>query len=260
MAVSGDPIGQGLQSGQHTPVLPLKVAALQFKPERGCLKENRVRLEALIRLAAGRGAKLVVTPEMATSGYVFATRADIFEFCEPRIGESFSLFSTLAKELDITLVYGWPEFEVSSGHLYNSAAVCFSDRQPIFYRKRLLFDADTTWATPGDTPYPVWHSDEGIKLTLGICMDLNDERFRAHLRASRARICAFPTNWLDQGVDVWSYWAACIRESQVCLVAANTYGVEDAVPFRGESAILDGDVLLGSAKRMGDEIVCATIG
>lgn len=236
------------------------VAALQFKPWRGAVEENRSRLVYLIKAAAEAGAEIVVAPEMCTSGYVFPDRESIRPYLETRCGETTRMFAELAREQGITLAYGWAEIDQASDLFYNSASVMFPDeRSPLHYRKRLLYEADTTWAEPGDTPYPMWTTREGLQASLGICMDLNDERFQYHLRESKVRLCAFPTNWLDQGFSIWNYWAYCLRESRACLVAANTYGVEDETPFRGESAVLDGRVLLGYAAPTGDDIVMARV-
>lgn len=241
------------------PVSSLLTAAIQFKPIRKQPDKNRAALAELIRQAAKSGAELVVAPEMCTSGYIFSDPEDILPYCESRSGPSFQLFSQLACELQITLAYGWAEIEDDSAKLYNAATVLFPKNDPIFYRKRLLYDADKTWSQPGDTPYPLWRTKNNLTATLGICMDLNDERFRAHLVSSRARICAFPTNWLDQDCEVWGYWAYCLKDSQACLIAANNYGLEDDTTFRGESAILDGRQLLASAARTGDEVVLAKV-
>jgi predicted amidohydrolase len=236
------------------------VAAVQFKPWRGSVAENRERLSHLVRAAAKAGAELVVAPEMCNSGYVFPSREAIMPYCESRDGPTAQLFGGLAVELGITLAYGWPECEGPSGRLFNSATVFFSDgREPLYYRKRLLYETDTSWAEPGDTPYPVWTTRAGLRATLGICMDLNDDRFVDHLRTAQIRLCAFPTNWLDQGFPVWNYWAYRLHKTATCLVAANTYGVEDETPFRGESAVLDGRVLLGYAEPSGDDIVLARV-
>lgn len=236
------------------------VAAIQFKPWRGAVPENRARLAQLIAASAQAGAELVVAPEMCNSGYVFPDRETILPYCETREGPTAQMFATLARDLGITLAYGWPEIEEGTGRLFNSATVYFPNGDaPIFYRKRLLYESDTTWAEPGDTPYPVWTTRAGLRTTLGICMDLNDPRFTAHLRESDSRLCAFPTNWLDQGFSVWNYWAYRLHETRTCLVAANTYGVEGETPFPGESAVLDGRVLLGYADPTGDDIVMARV-
>jgi predicted amidohydrolase len=235
------------------------VAAIQFKPWRGAVADNRARLTHLIEASASAGAELVVAPEMCNSGYVFADRDAVLPFCEPRDGPTARLFERLAQRLGITLAYGWPEIEPLSGRLFNSATIFLPDQSPLYYRKRLLYEADTTWAEPGDTPYPLWRTRSGLQASLGICMDLNDERFCDHLRQNQVRLCAFPTNWLDQGFSVWNYWAYRLHRTPTCLVAANTYGVEDETPFRGESAVLDGRVLLGYAEPTGDDIVMARV-
>lgn len=235
------------------------VAALQFKPKRGAVVENRARLVPMIRAASQAGASLIVLPEMCTSGYVFADKESVLGLCESRDGETFQVFQSLATELDITLAFGWPEVEGDSGSLYNAATVCFPQSGPLFYRKRYLYEADTTWAEPGNTPYPRWKTREGLEATLGICMDLNDERFVKYLCEAKIRLCAFPTNWLDQDFVVWNYWAWCLQGTETCLVAANTFGLEDDIRFRGESAVLDGCVILGCASREGEDIVVAEV-
>ena len=62
---------------------PYRVAAIQFEPT---LFSKSANLEALLRLteeAAAGGAKLIVTPEMATTAYCWATRDEIASDVEP---------------------------------------------------------------------------------------------------------------------------------------------------------------------------------
>lgn len=235
------------------------VAALQFKPQRKRPEPNRQRLLGMIRIAARSGAELVVCPEMCTSGYVFPDPDSVRPYCETRDGPTFQLFSQEAIKGGFTLAYGWAEIDPESGLLYNSATVCFPDREPFFYRKNLLYEADETWAQPGDTPYPVWTTRSGLKTTLGICMDLNDDRFIEHLIEQEIRLCAFPTNWLDQDFCIWNYWAYRLHGTSTCLVAGNSYGPEEHIRFRGESAVLDGRVLLAAAEVQEDDIVMARV-
>lgn len=129
----------------------------------------------------------------------------------------------------------------------------------MFYRKRLLYEADETWAVPGDTPYPVWRSKAGLICTLGVCMDLNDDDFIRHLKDQEIRVLAFPTNWLEQGFNVWNYWAWRLLDTRACLVAGNRYGTEESTTFCGRSAVLDGRTLLGWTESEGDAVVLAEI-
>lgn len=90
-------------------------------------------------------------------------------------------------------------------------------------------------------------------------MDLNDDVFVKHLIDSKTRVLAFPTNWLEQGINVWNYWAWRLRDTQACLVAGNRYGTEDDTTFCGVSAVLDGRTLLAWTEATGDAVVMAHI-
>ena len=237
----------------------LLAAAIQYRPLWGEVDHNRTRLLFLIHSAAKLGAELVVLPEMCTSGYIFPDRESILVHCEPRSGPTVQLFQREAARLGVTLCFGWPEIDPETDLLYNSAAVCFPDGETTFYRKRLLYDADESWSAPGDTPYPEWISKQGLKCTLGICMDLNDDGFIQHLKDKECRVVAFPTNWIDQGFKVWNYWAWRLDGTPSCLVAANRYGTEETTRFSGDSAILDGRTLLGWTEATGDNVVAAYI-
>lgn len=49
-----------------------RVAAIQFKAEKGRAEAGLAALVALVDEAAAAGASLVVCPEMATTGYLFS--------------------------------------------------------------------------------------------------------------------------------------------------------------------------------------------
>src|SRR4051812_42270356 len=57
----------GARTGRATKV---KVAAIQCSSELGAVKENRAKLSLLVRQAAAEGAKIIVLPEAAITGYV----------------------------------------------------------------------------------------------------------------------------------------------------------------------------------------------
>jgi predicted amidohydrolase len=125
----------------------------------------------------------------------------------------------------------------------------------------LAYETDTTWTSGGDTPWRTFDTEAG-SFVVGGCMDLNDPRFLLWLRSTRPRALAFPTNWIDQDVGPWDYWKEVLEVSDCgsALVAANTYGSEDDVHFRGERAILDGGVLLTTAPRVGDALLRRELG
>lgn len=249
-----------------------RVAAIQFKAEKGRAEAGLAALVALVDEAAAAGASLVVCPEMATTGYLFSDGNAVRQVAEPARGPGYEALAEVARRRQCYVVCGYAE-EAAPGRgkdtgaraLYNSARIIGPDGELLYnYRKRLLFDADFAWATPGNVPYPRVDTPQGL-LTAGICMDLNDDRFTEFLRGSAARLVAFCTNWVDEGLDVWPYWRFRLLGVRSSFIAANTYGWDEApgqprTRFSGCSMILSPDgTILASAPKEGDAIVIADV-
>ncbi|HBP2907973.1 TPA: carbon-nitrogen hydrolase, partial [Pseudomonas aeruginosa] len=62
------------------------VACCQIAPRIGAQEHNLRLAERAIREAARRGANVVVLPELAASGYVFADRGEALALAETRDG------------------------------------------------------------------------------------------------------------------------------------------------------------------------------
>ncbi|HEX7652935.1 MAG TPA: carbon-nitrogen hydrolase family protein [Verrucomicrobiae bacterium] len=230
----------------------MKLAAIQFRPEKADVAGSVRRLESLIRQAGVGQPDLIVCPEMAYTGYLFANAPAAAERAEPAAGGYCAHFCDLAKALCSYLVVGYIE-QAPDGKLYNSARVITGQGELVVnYRKRLLYKSDDTWAQPGrgryalgggkTGAYPILETPFG-RLGVGICMDLNDDDFCAFLRRQQPDVLAFPTNWLDQGVDIRGYWHQRLYGVRTTLVAANTYGEETCAghprtKFLGRSAIM----------------------
>lgn len=234
----------------------MRVAAVQYKPIKGRKAESLSALAVLADRAA-RGSDLVVLPEMAATGYLFDGPAAIAPVAEVAEGETFRALAPVARANRCWIVAGFPE---RAGDLhFNSATVIDPTGALAFtYRKTLLYDADLPWATPGDSGYRRFDADTGA-FTVGICMDLNDDRFVAWCAASAARVVALPTNWIEQGVCTWPYWVQRMEGVPSALVAANTWGPEGTVGFSGESAIVDDGTVLAAAPWTGDAVIRATL-
>jgi predicted amidohydrolase len=227
----------------------LRLAAIQYKPNKGNFQES---LEGLLRLAneAAKDSDLLVFPEMALTGYVFEDRVAIAAVAEPAMGRSFQALSKVALAHGVWIVFGFPE--VDGEQFFNSALVINPAGELVFtYRKTLLYEQDEAWATPGDSGYRYFETDWG-RFGVGICMDLNDDDFIRWCMGAALDVIAFPTNWIEEGVDVWTYWAWRLQGINAALVAANTYGEEGDIRFSGRSAILKVNRVYAAAGPVGD--------
>jgi predicted amidohydrolase len=62
---------------------PLAVSVAQLKPVIGDVAANLEAIETIVRHAAHDGARLIVLPELCTTGYVFRDRAEAEQLAEP---------------------------------------------------------------------------------------------------------------------------------------------------------------------------------
>ncbi|MEC7947477.1 MAG: carbon-nitrogen hydrolase family protein [Myxococcota bacterium] len=243
----------------------MKLAAVQYRPPKGKPDAARADIVRLVDEACGRGADLVVLPEMATSGYVWASKAELLPHAEVRRGPTFRALAERARRHRAWVVCGFPERFHAPGvrgptgahavRLYNSALVVSPDGElATCYRKVLLYDADETWAEPG-WRRAVCPASFG-RIVPGICMDINDPRFIRHLVESHADVLAFCTNWVEEGTDVHPYWRERLTGWTGWAVAANAHGSDRGVGFSGRSAILaPGGRVVAHAETTGDAIV-----
>src|SRR5574337_1146910 len=72
-----------------------RVAAIQYEPTLGQKEKNVTDLLHLVEDAAQHNARLIVLPEMATTGYCWESREEIAPFVEPIPGPTTARFQHL---------------------------------------------------------------------------------------------------------------------------------------------------------------------
>ena len=94
----------------------VRVATVQFEPKQLEKKHNILELMRLVRQAAASGSKLIVTPEMGTTGYCWYTREEVAPYVETIPGPTTEQFAELAKEFETHIVVGLPEIDPAKDH------------------------------------------------------------------------------------------------------------------------------------------------
>jgi predicted amidohydrolase len=229
----------------------ISVCAIQFKASQRHHPTDINQLKILCDTGA-QLADLVVCPELACTQYLFDSYDDAKPYAQMVNGPLLQMLQPIALRHQSVIVIGFIELGTDQ-LLYNSALIIQADGSYLCYRKNLLFDADKSWASAGKTPYPIFKI-KGYTTTVGICMDLNDNRFTSFCRKHQVEIIAFPTNWLDQNYHIQPYWA--YRLDYPCLlIAANTYGPEKTICFRGFTTIQYGSMKLAGMGYAGNGLV-----
>ncbi|HZR42108.1 MAG TPA: nitrilase-related carbon-nitrogen hydrolase [Ktedonobacteraceae bacterium] len=230
-----------------------QVAAIQYEPTFGEKEKNIRDLLGLVEEAIQHDARLIVLPEMATTGYCWASRAEIAPYMEPIPGPTTERFQQLASRYGCYIAVSLPEVDAATQVYYNSMALLGPDGLVGTYRKIHSYISEPRWARDGDLGIPVWDTPLG-KLSGLICMDI--EYFEtSRIAALRgADVLLFPANW-DNEKSPSSWWMARAFENGVYVIAANRYGRERGVQFSGGSSIIDPDGTIQSYLDNGQGIV-----
>ena len=99
----------------------VRVAVAQTAPELGANARNLERLVARLEEAALQGARLVVFPECALSGYMLDGIEELHRLAEPVLGPSISRIAEVCARQRVHTVVGLLEQEADA--FYNSAAL-----------------------------------------------------------------------------------------------------------------------------------------
>lgn len=242
------------------------IACLQFEPVFGDVPGNIARSVAMIANAADAGARIVVLPELANTGYVFRSRAEAFALAEPVPGgASTEAWAAVAAERGLILVAGITERD--GDRLYNSAVVLSAEGLLGVYRKLHLWGDENLWFEPGDRGVPVFATPYG-RIGVAICYDgWFPEVFRLAAVQGADLVCV-PTNWVPipgqrEGTGPMAnilHMAAAHSNSMV-IACADRVGIERGQPFIGHSLIVGhtGWPVAGPASGDGEEILIAEV-
>jgi predicted amidohydrolase len=221
----------------------MKVAAVQMDVKLLAKEHNLAKVLENLEAAARGGAKVIVFPECALTGYCFDSCEEALPVAEPVPGPSTEKIAAAAKRLGVTAVVGM--LESAGDKVYNAAAVMGPEGIQGTHRKlhRVYLGIDR-FDTIGDIPFPVFQN-AGVTIGVNICFDCSFPESGRILKLKGAQILAISTNW-PVGSDTWQH-VCKVRglENHMYVIAADRVGEERGYRFAGHSQIIDftGEVL-----------------
>jgi predicted amidohydrolase len=265
-------------SGPEAP--KVKVAAVQFLSELNAPTHNRKRLEGLVREAANQGAKVVVLPETAITGYMSVDLKTTWQLDGRRLteglrgippssaaetvpGPSTEAFARLAGELGIYLTIPFLEHDPGTGKYFNTVVLAGPEGTALLHYRKLnpWPFAERGWASEGDRGHQ-WTDTPYGRLGLLICYDIN--RQPPHLKEANVDALLYCIAWVDREKSTWFHaeLPRIARQNDLNIIGANW-----TVPKRqtwhgyGQSLIIHrtGQVLARASKDIGEEIVYAEL-
>ncbi len=215
-----------------------RVAAVQMEPKLGRLDTNLEQILNWLEPAAMGGAKLVVFPECALSGYGFSSR-------EEGLAHAVSLDSTYVAKVvaacarhQCFCVFGL--LERDGDRLFNACVLAGPTGVVGRYRKvHLPFLGVDMFVDPGDRPFAV-HDAGGVKVGMHICYDAGFPETARILTLLGADLLVLPTNWPTHSECAAEHMIPTrAMENTVYVMAVNRVGEESGFRFIGASSIVD---------------------
>ncbi len=221
------------------------------------VSENVARMTELVREAAGRGARIILMPELFEGLYFpRAQREEEFDRAHPAADHpTIAHFADLARELSVVLPVSF--FEKDGPAYYNSVALVDADgRVRGIYRKSHIPDGpgyqEKFYFRPGNTGFCAWPTRHAT-IGAGICWDQWFPEAARAMAVMGAEILFYPTAIGSEpeapDLDSKDPWQRAMVghavSNCVAVVAANRIGNEGLLTFFGHSFIANhrGDIL-----------------
>jgi len=250
----------------------ITVAALQlaFGPD---IEANIANVTRLVREAHGRGAQVILPPELFEGEYFCRVEdEELFANAKP-VGHHRAVLAMqqLAAELGVTIPTSF--FEAAGPHHYNSLAMIGPDGavQGV-YRKSHIPDGpgyeEKFYFRPGNTGFKVWPGPASTTLGVGVCWDQWYPETARAMMLMGAQLLFYPTaigsEPHDDSLDTARLWRRAMVghavSNVVPVIAANRVGTEHGQTFYGTSFITDerGDIL-AELDREEEGVIVATL-
>ncbi|MFN3434398.1 MAG: N-carbamoylputrescine amidase [Sphingomonas sp.] len=253
----------------------ITVAALQLAFSND-IDANIANVSRLVREAAGRGAQVILPPELFEGEYFCRVEDEgLFANAAP-VGEHKAVLAmqALAEALKVTIPTSF--FEADGPHYYNSLAMIGPDGEVQgVYRKSHIPDGpgyeEKFYFRPGNTGFKVWPAPPqapGWTLGVGVCWDQWYPETARAMMLMGAELLFYPTaigsEPHDTSLDTARLWRRAMVghavSNVVPVIAANRVGVEHGQTFYGTSFIADerGDIL-AELDRDEEGVIVATL-
>ncbi|WP_280820202.1 carbon-nitrogen hydrolase family protein [Pseudaminobacter soli (ex Li et al. 2025)] len=237
----------------------MKLAALQMQSVAGDVAANLATIRQAALEAAAAGATLLITPELALTGY--GAGEAIRKLAEPADGEQADRLAAISDETGIGIVAGFAERHGEA--IYNSALYVDGLGARTVYRKSHLYGPYERGLFVPESPKAQVINHRGTTVGLLICYDVEFPENVRRLAQAGAEVIAVPTALPKSDHDeLIARKMIPVRafENQVFVAYVNHCGADALFSYAGLSVIAAPDgSLIAEAGAAGDKLLIAKI-
>jgi len=211
------------------------VACGQFTPNAGDIEANSSTMREQMAAATAAGARLIVFPELALTGYLMPE--EIAPLAVDPAGPEVNTLAETAHKHGIDIAFGFAE-QAGEGRIYNSMAYLNSGGEIVhIYRKVHLWDSERCWAEPG--PGLDAFDTEHARTGMCICYDTRFPEAARVLAVHGATLLLIATAWLGPADE----WELAVRaramDNGMYVATSALQGTHPPFIFHGGSLIVD---------------------
>jgi 5-aminopentanamidase len=238
-----------------------RIACAQIAPTLGAVAANLELSAGAVADAVAQGADVVVLPELATSGYMFADADEARSAALRPADPAFDAWRSAAGEAIV--VGGFCELG-DDGLLYNSAVALDRDGVIATYRKTHLWDREKLIFTRGTELPPVLRTRHGA-IAVMVCYDLEFGEVTRRVAVDGVELIAAPVNWpafpRPEGEHPGEVITAMstARLNRIAIAVCDRAGVERGQLWTEGTAIIDPDGWVVAEAGPGPRLVIADV-
>ncbi len=213
----------------------MRIAIAQINSTVGDITGNAAKILDAVKQAKQAGTQLIITPELALSGYPPADLLLRETFCQ----SCNNALTELVKAIDgITLVVGYPSFQEDK--LYNAASVIQRGKIIHTYSKRILNQSpvfNESYYFDTGTESCVFELD-GIKFGIAICADfwLDNSLLAADCSGLDILLVLSASAYrINKKISRYQTTRQFIEQTGISIIHTNLVGGQDELVFDGAS-------------------------
>jgi predicted amidohydrolase len=209
-----------------------------MEPKLGQIEINLERIVDRLAHAAKAGARLVVFPECALSGYGFGSREEGQAHAVAADSAPVGRVTSACRQHQCFCIFGM--LERDGPRLFNACVLTGPAGVVATYRKvHLPFLGIDMFADPGDRPFTVADAG-GLQVGMHICYDGAFPEPARVMALQGADLLVLPTNWPTHSECAAEHMIPTrAMENTVYVMAVNRVGEESGFRFIGASSIVD---------------------